>query len=524
MPTPDLILTIDNGTQSMKALVFNPRGDRIAGHIVPLPPPSVRQPAWAEQEPEVFWKALCSACQGLWQQPGVRKERIAGIALTTQRGTVVNLDKSGNPLRPAILWLDQRKTGGMRPLGGLWGFIFKTAGLRSTIAYLQSEAEANWIATHQPDIWRRTHKFLLLSGYLTYRLTGRFVDSVACQVGYLPFDYKKQRWASRRNWKWQLLPIRPRQLPELLPPGHVLGEITLAASTATGLPRGLPVIAAAADKACEVLGSGSLDPSIGCLSFGTTATINVTHRRYLEAIRLLPAYPAAVPNRYTMEIQIYRGYWMVSWFKKEFGYPERETARRMDSAPEKLFETLLEEVAPGSMGLILQPFWTPGLKNPGPEAKGAVIGFGDVHTRAHLYRAMLEGLAYGLREGKERIERRTGVPITELRISGGGSRSRRAMQLTADVFGLPAIKPHLPHTSGLGAGIDAAVALGLHPDFETAVAAMTRTGETFEPDPSNHRIYDALYREVYLKMYRRLKPLYRRIREITGYPARTGRV
>jgi sugar (pentulose or hexulose) kinase len=140
--------------------------------------------------------------------------------------------------------------------------------------------------------------------------------------------------------------------------------------------------------------------------------------------------------------------------------------RSRASPPEKLLDDLVADVPPGCEGLVLQPYWSPGLKVPGPEAKGAVIGFGDVHTRAHLYRAILEGLAYGLREGKERLERRTATPITELRVSGGGSQSDAAMQLSADIFGLPATRPHVYETSGLGAAIDAAVGLKLHPDFD----------------------------------------------------------
>jgi sugar (pentulose or hexulose) kinase len=170
------------------------------------------------------------------------------------------------------------------------------------------------------------------------------------------------------------------------------------------------------------------------------------------------------------------------------------------------------------MGLLLQPYWSPGIKIPGPEAKGAIIGFGDVHTRAHVYRAILEGLAYALREGKERIEKRSGVPVTELRISGGGSQSDAAMQLTADIFGLPTSRPHVYETSGLGAAIDASVGLGLHPDFKTAVQAMTRIGKTFEPIAANHATYNALYHRVYQKMYGRLQPLYQAIQSITGYP------
>jgi sugar (pentulose or hexulose) kinase len=171
------------------------------------------------------------------------------------------------------------------------------------------------------------------------------------------------------------------------------------------------------------------------------------------------------------------------------------------------------------MGLMLQPFWNPGIKVPGPEAKGAIIGFGDVHNRAHLYRAILEGLAYALREARERIERRSGRPITRLRVSGGGSQSDAAMQITANIFNLPCERPHLYETSGLGAAMLAAVSLKLHPDFATAVARMTRIGAVFEPQPEHARTYDRLYRRVYCRMYQRLQPLYRDIQVITGYPA-----
>ena len=514
----DLILSIDNGTQSLKALIFDLKGQLLAKEKVTFEPYFSEHPGWAEQYPDVFWDALCQACQRLWQQQDVDKERICGVALTTQRGTVINLDRHGKPLRPAMLWLDQRKTYSLPPLGGIWGLLFRLGRLSDMLAYFQTEAEANWIRTYQPEVWDNTHKYLLLSGYLTYRLTGEFVDSVGCQVGYIPFDYKKLEWAADRDWKWKSLSIDRSLLPELLPPGKTLGSISAIASEKTGIPAGLPLIAAAADKACEVIGSGSMEPSVGCLSYGTTATVNVTHKKYVTAVPLLPPYPSAVPGYHTIEVQIYRGYWMVSWFKKEFGYQEQQEAAMQGLEAEALFDRLVEGVPPGSMGLMLQPYWTPGVKLPGPEAKGAVIGFGDVHTRAHLYRSILEGLAYALREGKERIEKRTRVPITDIRVSGGGSQSRIAMQVTADIFGLPTARPHLYETSGLGAAIDVAVGIGLHSNFEEAVKAMTHVGEVFEPNIKNHELYDALYNDVYKKMYKRLRPLYERIREITGYP------
>jgi sugar (pentulose or hexulose) kinase len=299
-----------------------------------------------------------------------------------------------------------------------------------------------------------------------------------------------------------------RILPDLVPAASQLGLISAEAASATGIPQGLPLIAAAADKATEVLGAGCLEPHVACLSYGTTATINTTHKKYIEVIPLLPPYPAAVPGQYSFEIQVQRGYWMVTWFKQQFGLREQNIADERGIEPEALFDELVRSVPPGSDGLVLQPYWSPGLRFPGPEARGAVIGFSDVHTRAYLYRAILEGLAYALREGAERTEKRSGVRITELRIAGGGSQSEAALQLTADVFGLPASRPHVYEASGLGAAMDAAVGVGIHKDFPAAIREMTRVRDTFEPNAKTHAHYNELYHGVYKNMYKRLRPLY----------------
>jgi sugar (pentulose or hexulose) kinase len=514
----DNVLAIDVGTQSVRALVFDPRGELVAQSRIPVEPYVSPQPGWAEQDAELYWGAIGDACAGLWADGAVRSDAIAGLTLTTQRATVVVTDADGRPLRPAIVWLDQRRTENLEEIGGLTGLAFRALGVRRTVAAFMADCEANWIRANEPAVWTRTRHYLLLSGFLSHRLTGRYVDSVASQVGYLPFDYKRLAWAKTGDWRWRAAPIDPDWVPDLVPPTGALGELTADAAAVVGLPAGTPVIAAAADKACEVLGSGALDPSIGSLSYGTTATINTTQRRYVEPVPLVPPYPAALPGAWTLEVQVYRGYWLVDWFKRQFGAAEVRQADELGVTPEALFDDLVRATEPGAMGLLIQPTWTPGVRIPGPEAKGAMIGFGDVHTRAHLYRAILEGLAYALREGGERAAGRARVPLSELRVSGGGSQSPAAVQLTADIFGLPTGRPHTHETSGLGAAIDATVGLGLHPSIEAAVAAMTRLAETVEPDPDRHRLYDQLYRRVYRRLYDRLKPLYEDIMDITGYP------
>ncbi len=519
-PGADHILALDVGTQSVRALVFDPQGGLRASARIPIEPYVSPQPGWAEQDAELYWRSIGETCTALWAGGVARPETIAGVTLTTQRGTIVVTDEAGTPLRPAMVWLDQRRTEGLPPIGGIDGLAFRALGVRNTVAAFQADCEANWIRVHEAETWRSIRHYLLLSGFLTQRLTGRFVDSVACQVGYIPFDYKHFRWAKAGDWRWQTAPIDPDWLPELVPPSDSLGPLTAAAAVVVGLPEGTPVVAAAADKACEALGSGALEPHIGAISYGTTATITTTQRKYVEAVPLVPPYPAAVAGSWSLEVQVYRGYWMVEWFKRQFGSREVKLAEELGVTPEAVFDDLVRATPAGSMGLLLQPTWSPGVRIPGPEAKGAIIGFGDVHTRAHLYRAILEGLAYALREGGERAASRAKVPLRELRVSGGGAQSPGAIQLTADIFGLPTGRPHTHETSGLGAAIDAAVGLGIHPDVATAVREMTHIAEVLDPDPERHALYDALYERVYRKMYERLKPLYEEIRSITGYPPR----
>ncbi|MFM9434031.1 sugar (pentulose or hexulose) kinase, partial [Janthinobacterium sp. CG_23.3] len=222
------LLSIDNGTQSVRALLFDLQGNIAAKAQVYLEPYFSDHPGWAEHDADGYWQAVCEACRQLWAATTIPKSAVKGVAVTTQRGTVINLDKQGKPLRPAITWLDQRSTAQVPPMGRWWGAAFKLARVEGTIDYFRREAEINWIAAHQPLLWQRTDKFLLLSGFLNYRLCGRFVDSTGSQVAYIPFDYKRHAWAGRRDWKWRALAIRRDMLPELVAPGTVIGAIDAA--------------------------------------------------------------------------------------------------------------------------------------------------------------------------------------------------------------------------------------------------------------------------------------------------------
>ena len=512
------LIAIDAGTQSVRCAIFDIRGQIIKMVKQEIEPYYSVAPGYAEQDANYLWQQVTEVTRKLMSDLTISPNLIKGVSITTQRGTVVNVDRQGEPLRPAIIWLDQRKS---KLENFPRGFIkrgLQLVNLYGSITHAIKDGECNWIRQNEPEIWQKTHKFLFLSGFFHFKLSGKYVDSVGNIVGYIPFDYKKQQWCKPGEFNTKLFPIDRAKLPDLVHPSELLGHITAEAALATGLPEGLPIIAAAADKACEVLGSGCITPDIACLSYGTTATVETVHPQYREVIRFFPSYPSALPHHFNTEFMIYRGYWMINWFKNEFGHKEIELAKTTGIRPEKQFDEMIKDIPPGSMGLILQPYWSPGVRIPGVEAKGAVVGFGDVHTRAHIYKAILEGLTYSLKQGAIKTEKRTGVKIQKLRVSGGGSQSELAMQLTADIFGLTVEQPHTFETSALGAAINCAVGLGIYPSFEKAIENMCSIDKTYVPNRENMEIYEQLYKKVYGKLYRRLKPLYQNIRSIVNYP------
>ncbi len=514
----EIILSIDVGTQSVRAVLFDLKGNILDIEKTEIKPYYSLKPGWAEQEPEYFWEKLSETTRKLLKKTTIPVAEIKAAAITTQRGTVINTDKNGKPLRPAIIWLDQRLAKAKNYPKVLAKTSLRMINMKEAVVHAVKNAECNWIIQNQPEIWEKTEKYLYLSGWLTFKLTGKFIDSVGNMVGYMPFDYKRHKWASENHRNSKMFPVKPDMLPELVKPSELLGHITKSASDITGIPEGLPLIAAASDKASEVLGSGVFEADVACLSYGTTATVQTIQKKYYEVVPFFPAYPGPVQNYFNTEIMIYRGFWMVNWFKEEFGCREIEIAEKTGQTPEELFDEMIKDIPPGSMGLTLQPYWSPGVKIPGTEAKGAIIGFGDVHNRAHIYRAILEGLAYALKEGLQRTEKRTKTKIKKIIVSGGGSQSEQALQLTADIFNLPVEKPHIYETSALGAAINAAVGMNFFDSYEDAVKAMCRTGSSYFPQEKNRKIYEHLYNNVYLKMYKRLKKLYSRIRDITGYP------
>jgi len=517
MAEKNYVIAIDSGTQSVRALIFDREGNQVAIEQAEHEPYFSLHPAWAEQRSEDFWTKLCYCTKGVISKAGIPHQEIAGLGITTQRSASFPVDREGNPLRPAIIWLDQRVTENPPPISLKARMMFKAIGLADAMDKAHQESKFLWIRQYEPEIYKRTYKFLQVSGWLVKKITGEFKDSVGMMVGAWPMDYKNLKWHPLEV-AYETLAVQKDHCVDLYPPDTVLGYVTKKAAEETGLPEGLPVVVGAGDKQSELLGAGAIDPSVGVISYGTaTCMQTITYKYIAEKDMKFYTWPSALPNAWDIEMFIYRGFWMITWFKQEFGHREAIEARQRGVEPEVVFDETIRDIPPGSMGLMLQPHWTPMIYD--KYAKGSIIGFGDVHNRAHIYRAILEGIGYELKRLYDIARKKTGIPLKEIRVGGGGSKSDVAVQIAADMFNLPVSRMRTAETCALGAAIDAAVGTGMFSSFKEAVDSMVKKGQTFKPDPTNHRIYQRLYKDVYLQTYKALEPLYRKIAKITGYPA-----
>ncbi len=509
-----LILTFDLGTQSMRVMLIDKKGT-IVGLVqrhYEKPYFSVR-PGWAEQKPQFYYQTMCDICRQLKQQQPADFERIRAVTLTTIRDSCLCLDEAGQPLTDVILWLDSRETNTIKPFKWWAKIALKAAGMEEALKKQYQITSANWIMENQPEIWAKTKKYVMVSTYLNYCLTGELKDCPANMIGHIPFDYKKGQWQSASDLKRNMCDIPDEMMCQLVQTGQTIGTVTPAAAAATGIAAGLPLIATGSDKGCETLGLSVIGPDQAALSFGTTATIQFATRRYFEPEKFLPAYPGVAKGIYNPEIEIYRGFWLISWFKKEFAAKECVEAAQLHCSAEDILNRRLNEIPPGCQGLILQPFWTPGVVK--PNARGSVIGFSDVHTRIHIYRAIIEGIGFALMDGMYSMEHRSGQRIRELFVAGGGSQSDEICQITADMFGLPVKRIQTHEAAGLGSAIAGFVGIGEFSDYPPAIAAMVHEKETFQPDMAIHKKYQELYQQVYRKIYGRLAPLYTKIKILT---------
>lgn len=503
-----LILTVDFGTQSVRAAIFNQQGNCLAMEKKKYDPPYYsKMPNYAEQDPELYWGCLCEVSNKLAKEHKDLFANVKGMCVTCFRDSAVLLDKDRKVIRPMILWLDQRTAECINKLPFSSRAIFTLVGKYETIASNRRHSMPNWFIENEPENWARVDKYVNISTWVIYRFSGELKDSSSNYTGHYPLDFKNRKFYDKpeKNLTAQIFSLKRSMLCDLVPEGSLMTHISKKGAEETGLPEGLPIYAAGSDKACETLGLGVITDRKVAVSYGTASSIETTRVKYTESEPFLPGYPACIPNFYNMEIQVYRGYWMINWFLKEFGGRSDKSATITGASIDD-FNKKLPTVPPGCDGLVLQPYWGPSLSK--PLAKGAIIGFSDSITNEHFYRAIIEGIAYALRDGIEHFEKKIKHHMEEVRVSGGGSQSNEICQITSDIFNLPVTRVQTFENSSLGAAISGFLAIGVYKDVTTAVKNMVRVKDTFVPNKVNQEKYDYLFKHVYSRMYPRLKFIY----------------
>ncbi len=502
-----LILTYDIGTQSSRAILVDKQGNIVDKVQKKYKEPYFRQqPGWAEQKTDFYFENMCAASKELLARNQDKIENIIACAVTVIRDTLVFLDENNEPTRDIIHWLDARKCEFDEPFPWWKTVAFEVIGMGKSTKIGYRTSKVNWVRQQQPEIWEKTKKIVCLPAYLNFRMTGRLADTPANTIAHIPVDYKKKTWMKENDLTRCLFDVPQEKLYELIPSGEVLGYITEEAAALSGAPVGLPLIATGADKACETLGLSVASDEKASVSFGTSSTIEMYSEKYFEPQNFLPSYPSVINNAWNPEIQVFRGFWMLSWFIKEFGQKDKEEADALGISAEELLNQRAAEVPAGCNGLMLQPYWTPDVLK--PDSYGAIIGFSDYHTRYHIYRAIMEGICLELYMSMKSMEKRGKKNIKEVFVGGGGSKSDLACQILADTFGLPVKRIHTHEACSIGAAMVAFVAKGEFESYDEAIKSMVHEKDVFMPIPENHETYMSIYNKVYRKIYRNVRPLY----------------
>lgn len=485
-------LGIDVSTTGVKALLVDAHGNVVASGSQPHAS-SAPRPLWSEQRPEDWYAGAVVAIGSALRAAGVDGASVAAIGLTGQMHGLVALDASGAVVRPAILWNDQRTAAECDE-------IRAGVGRERLIAISGNDALTGftapkilWMRHHEPEHYARIHRFLLPKDYLRYRLTGKYAMDKADGSGTLLFDL------ARRDWSPDLLAaldIPAEWAPPTFEGPDVTGTITHAAAEATGLRAGTPVVAGGGDQAAQAVGVGAVTPGVLALTLGTSGVLfATTETPTIEPEGRLHAFCHAVPDRWHLMGVMLSAAGSMQW--------ARDTL-----APEASFEALDAEAAQtpvGAEGLLFLPYLT-GERTPYPDpfARGAWVGLTTRHSRAHLVRATLEGVAFGMRDMLT-LMRASGIRVLDrARISGGGARSPLWRDILANVLDLELELPAVTEGAAYGAALLAGVGVGAWPDINAATSHLVITGRT---SPSSERVrrYADLY-TTYHGMYGALAP------------------
>jgi len=494
------LLGIDVATTGAKALLIDETGAVIASatadYFLSTP-----RPLWSEQSPADWWAGVVACVRRVLAQGDVDPAAVAAVGLTGQMHGLVLLDEAGRVLRPAILWNDQRTAAEC-------DWITETVGRERLLALTGNPAlpgftapKLLWVRRHEPAVYARIAHVLLPKDYVRYQLTGDYATDMAGASGTLWLDVPGRRWSAEML---SALEVPPGWLPPVHEGPQVTGAISPAAAGETGLRPGTPVVAGGGDQAAQAVGVGAVRPGVVALTLGTSGVVFApTAEPVVEPQGRLHAFCHAAPGRWHLMGVMLSAGGSLRWY--------RDTL-----APGVAFDELLAPIADvpaGSEGLLFLPYLT-GERTPHPDplARAAFVGLTVRHTPAHLTRAVLEGVAFGLRDSVELLRAAGAAPPTQVRISGGGARSPRWRQIIADVLPAELVTVNTVEGAAYGAALLAGVGAGVWPDVAAACEAVVQPTSRVTPRAEVAARYQVLY-DCYRQLYPALKPTFESLAE-----------
>jgi xylulokinase len=496
------LIGVDVGTSGCKAIAIDEETGRAEASATQDYPLSTPRAGWAEQDPMAYERALRLALREIASALGARAGSVRAIGLTGQMHTAVLLDGARLPVRPAILWCDTRTTAECRAIREALG----DAGLRRTVGNRALEGftlpKLLWLRAHEPDAYARVDKVLMPKDWAGWLLTGEIGADVSDASGTLAFDPGARRWSDE---VLAAFAVPASMWPPVGESTSILGRLSTSMASVTGLPAGIPVARGAADNAAGAVGLGVVRPGRAMASIGTSGVVLAHAAGYVvEPEMRLHTFCHAVPGAYyAMGVMLAAG-GALRWYRDVLGDGEKIAAELRGADPYEIITDTASTARPGAGGLIFLPYLM-GERTPHNDAlaRGALVGLTARTTKAEISRAVLEGITFGLCDSLDLIRASSAARFDEIRLTGGGARSRFWRQLMADVFEAPVAVTTSTEGPAFGAALLGGVAAGVFGSVEEAADALVHVSARVAPEPASagryreiHGVYQGLYGDL----------------------------
>lgn len=499
------LIGIDVGTGGSRAVLIDAAGKIVASATVEHKPFVSIQTGWAEQDPHDWWRASAAAIRSAISKAGVSAEDIKGVGLSGQMHGAVLLDEADEVLRPAIIWCDQRSGEQCKNLTAEVGgsrLIELTCNPALTGFTLP---KLLWVRDHEPELWQRVRSVLLPKDYVRFRLSGDKATDVADASGTLLLNVAARRWSSEML---AAAGMKSDLLPRVYESQEVTGSVSAEAAAETGLLAGTSVIAGAGDQAAGAVGLGIVQPGMISATIGTSGVVfAATNTPALDPKGRVHTFCHAIPERWHVMGVTQGAGLSLRWFRDQFGVKSTDLSGAVSGDPYESLTAEAAQVPPGADGLLWAPYLmgerTPHLD---PDARAALVGITASHTRAHVVRAILEGVAFSLKDSFE-ILKELNVPCETIRLGGGGARSELWRQIQADVYGHEVETVAAEEGAAYGVAVLAGVAAGAWPSVDAACDAIVRTRDRVKPDAEAQEIFHRQYRK-YVAIYPTLRTIF----------------